>query len=136
MEAFLKMRKGRDKRKLNNSGAEFTTKGESENEKIAWSKCRSWIPCAIGSTIDTFSVPAHRPVPSTVKILNVSLSELADRAASSKKSELVTNHRSIVGHDDNNQEDCLDHVDGATENRTEPDASNVKNLASKIILLT
>ena len=137
MEAFLKMRKGRDKRrKLNNSGAEVTTKGESENEKIAWSKCRSWIPCAIGSTIDTFSVPAHRPVPSTVKILNVSVSDLADRAASSKKSDLLINHPSIVTRDDNNQEHCLDHVDGATENRVEPEASNVKNLASKIILLT
>ena len=64
------------------------------------------------------------------------MSDLADRAASSKKSDLLINHPSIVTRDDNNQEHCLDHVDGATENRVEPEASNVKNLASKIILLT
>ena len=137
VEAFLQMRKDRGQRtNTSESGRGIANEGESQKKKMAWSKCSSWIPCAIGSTIDTFSVPAHRPVPSTVRILSVSLSDLVARAASLKKSMLAKNQQAAVELNDNDKDHCIKCVDGATKNSAQPDAANVKNLASKIILLT
>ncbi len=140
MEAFLEERKNNSikKKKVamdddNNTIHDYNNKGN-----LTWRKCKSWIPCAVGSTFDRFATATSRQVPSNVNIVNISFDVLINGNMKSKMNERSSSMRS-----NNNQE-----ADGGTKKVADVDIeededyttdntdSMVQNLANQIVLFT